>query len=194
MSAVVEGVEEEVTETCALCAVAQPTMEMLAAEPGSRVVAYLDSELIALLEPGVPGVLLAPRSHVKGLSTSPGLSAVFLAALRRAVTEVQASYGTSGAMIEPTTEVPGAVGHVCYHVVPTLRDELVAVVGARSDGRGPRSGRRPQRAAVDRAAPCPRAVEPVGRLVVTPAARPVADRPSVIRVIHLAREKAVREA
>ncbi len=123
MSAVVEGVEEEVTETCALCAVAQPTMEMLAAEPGSRVVAYLDSELIALLEPGVPGVLLAPRSHVKGLSTSPGLSAVFLAALRRAVTEVQASYGTSGAMIEPTTEVPGAVGHVCYHVVPTLRDE-----------------------------------------------------------------------
>ena len=126
MSAVVGGVEGEVTETCALCAVAQPTMERLAAEPGSRVVAYIDSELIALLEPGVPGVLLAPRSHVKGLSTSPSLSAVFLAALRRAVTEVQASYGTSGAMIEPTTEVPGAAGHVCYHVVPTLRDESSA--------------------------------------------------------------------
>jgi hypothetical protein len=116
-------VDSDVTAVCALCAVAQPTMELLAAEPGSRIVAYLDSELIALLEPGVPGVMLAPRSHVKGLSTSPGLSAVFLAALRRAVTEVQSSYGTSGAMIEPSTEVPGAAGHVCYHVVPTLRDE-----------------------------------------------------------------------
>ena len=32
------------------------------------------------------------------------------------------AYQTSGAMIEPTTDVPGATGHVCYHVVPTMRD------------------------------------------------------------------------
>jgi hypothetical protein len=109
---------------CALCAVGETSAGHPEPEAPSTVVAYLDDELIALLEPGLLGVLLAPRSHVQGLATQPGLSAVFLAALRRAVTEVQSSYGTSGAMVKPTTDVPGASGHVCYHVVPTMRDEM----------------------------------------------------------------------
>lgn len=106
---------------CALCALVQAQGGHLPSGSGI-VVVYVDDDLIALLQDDLPGVLLAPREHIGALSTFPERSARFLAALRRAVTEVRNSYGTSGAMIEPTTDVPGAAGHICYHVVPTMRD------------------------------------------------------------------------
>jgi len=86
-------------------------------------VAYVDDDVIALIDQDLPGVLLAPRSHVEALSGLSTATGDFLAALRRTVTEVQAAYGTTGAMIEPTTDLAGAPGHVCYRVVPTLGDE-----------------------------------------------------------------------
>lgn len=109
-------------ESCALCALVQaPDTGPM---PGTELVAaYVDEDLVALLGPELSGVLLAPRQHIGTLSTAPERAAVFLAALRRAVNEVQASYGASGAMIEPTTDLAGAVGHLCYHVVPTLPDD-----------------------------------------------------------------------
>jgi|GEM_PF-2444103 len=104
--------------SCVLCAVAEPAMD---AHPiqSDWIVAYVDGNLIAIVEPGEPGVLLAPRRHIPALAAEPAQSAPFLAALRRTVVEVQTAYGTSGAMIEPTADLPGAAGHVCYRVLPT---------------------------------------------------------------------------
>jgi hypothetical protein len=105
---------------CSLCAL--PVAVPGAAEVGgvAMTAVYADDELVALVDPGCPGVLLVPRSHVAGLGGMPGLAGVFLGALRRAVTAVQAAYGVAGAMIEPTASVDGAGGHVVYRVVPTV--------------------------------------------------------------------------
>lgn len=105
---------------CPLCIL--PAAVGVAVEIGGTVMttAYADDELVALVDPGSPGVVLVPRSHVSGLGEMPGLSGVFLGALRRAVMVVRTAYGTTGAMIEPTTTIPGAGGHVAYRVVPTL--------------------------------------------------------------------------
>jgi hypothetical protein len=81
---------------------------------------YADEELVGLVGPEAAGALVVPRSHVSGLSDMPGLTGVFLGALRRAVLAVQAVYGTSGAMIEPIGSMAGSAGHVAYRVVPTV--------------------------------------------------------------------------
>jgi hypothetical protein len=80
---------------------------------------YADDELVGLVGPETTGAMVVPRSHVGGLGDMPGLTGVFLGALRRAVLAVQAVYGTSGAMIEPIGSMAGAAGHVAYRVVPT---------------------------------------------------------------------------
>ena len=102
-----------------LCSVVAPGRLGVPGSAASPEVAYVDDELIGLLEPGRAGVLLAPRCHVAGLMTAPERAGTVLAALRRAADTVRRTYGTSGAMIEPTTELRGAVGHVCYRVLPT---------------------------------------------------------------------------
>ncbi|MGH9088733.1 MAG: hypothetical protein ACRDYZ_11605 [Acidimicrobiales bacterium] len=103
---------------CFLCVAAR---EQAAPAPKGTVVVVVD-DLVALIEAGTPGVLVAPRSHVDGMAASPVDAGVVLGALRRAAATVQASYGVSGASIEPTTELSGAAGHVCYRVVPTVGD------------------------------------------------------------------------
>ena len=90
-----------VTESGALCALC--TISLRSAEVGPFRVAYVDDDVIALIDQDLPGVLLAPRSHVEALSGLSTATGDFLAALRRTVTEVQAAYGTTGAMIEPAT-------------------------------------------------------------------------------------------
>lgn len=87
---------------------------------GTTLVAHVDADFVALVDVTVPGVLLAPRSHVDVLATGPVRSGAILGALRRAAITVQASFGASGTSIEPTTELPGAPGHVCYRVVPVV--------------------------------------------------------------------------
>lgn len=106
-------------DECALCDAGQLSESSCVLSGTTALVAYHDDELIALLQPGVPGMLLAPRAHIASLSTLPQFSAVFLAALRCAVSQVQTTYGTSHTLIEPKNSIPGAVGHICYHVVPT---------------------------------------------------------------------------
>jgi hypothetical protein len=83
----------------------------------SRAVAYLDDKVIALLEDRQ--VLVAPCEHLDRLPSTPAAAGVVLAVLRRAVSTIQSSCGTSGATIELVTEVDGAAGHVCYRIVPT---------------------------------------------------------------------------
>ena len=106
-------------EHCLLCEVADVSADHAPIGATDLVVAYVDDELVALIEADLPGVLLAPRVHVNGLARMAGTAGVFLGALRRAVTVVRSAYGASGAMIEPTTALAGARSHVCYHVVPT---------------------------------------------------------------------------
>jgi len=106
---------------CALCTLGLHSARPPGTESTPVVVAYLDDELIALVAADLPGAMLAPRSHVRGLPAQPGLAGPFLAALRKVVLEVQSLYETSGTMIEPTTDLPGAAGHVCYQVMPTIR-------------------------------------------------------------------------
>lgn len=81
--------------------------------------AYRDDELLAVIERDSPGVLLAPRSHVEALEVVPDRAGAMLAALRRATTTVETAYGVSSASIEPTIELSGASGHICYRVIPT---------------------------------------------------------------------------
>ncbi len=111
---------------CTLCTAAKPSADLGESEPTSTVVAYVDDEIVALLDPGLAGILLAPRSHVTVLSTEPNRSAVFLAALQRVVAMMRTTYGSSGTTIKSTTDLPGASGHVCFHVVPKLRKGAAA--------------------------------------------------------------------
>ena len=106
---------------CVVCELLSGRGDPQSLGPGT-LVAYCDDELIALLRPGRPGVLIAPHQHVGTLSALPGNAADFLAALRQTVTEVQHTYGTTGAMIEPSTDVAWAPGHICFCVVPTQRE------------------------------------------------------------------------
>jgi hypothetical protein len=89
------------------------------------VVVYLDEQVVGLIEPGVPGAIVAPRPHMRELSNMPEQAGAVLAAVRRAATSVRSTYRTSGAMIEPATDVPAAAGHVCYRVVPTTIDRAL---------------------------------------------------------------------
>jgi hypothetical protein len=116
---VVTGDEQQLG--CALCEVLSGRGDPQSLGRGT-LVAYCDDELIALLKPGRPGVLVAPHQHVGSLSALPENAADFLAALRQTVTEVQHTYGTSGAMIEPSTDLAWAPGHICFCVVPTRRE------------------------------------------------------------------------
>lgn len=111
----------DVASGCFLCDAVEPVASPAPADGDEHLTVYADDQLVALLEPALPGVLLAPRAHVPGMGQMPGLAGAFLAALRRTVTVVQSAYGASGAMIEPSTVLAGASGHVAYRVVPTLR-------------------------------------------------------------------------
>lgn len=84
-------------------------------------VEYLDDGVVALIEPGRPGIVIVSRSHLN-LSVSPEVAGVVLGALRRAACHVQSTYGTRGSAIE-RLDVPGAPGHGCYRVVPTPTDQ-----------------------------------------------------------------------
>jgi hypothetical protein len=87
--------------------------------PGTDlVVAYVDDELIGLVPTERPGVLLAPREHIQVLPRTPEASAAILAPLRQLVEQVRSFYGVTEAKIEPTTDLPKAPGHVCFHVTP----------------------------------------------------------------------------
>lgn len=112
---------------CALCGVELSSQTLPGGGADGIMVAYLDHEFIALLEADRPGVLLAPRKHVRGLSTLPELSGAFLAALRRTVTVVQSWQGASGATIEPTPPFPVPTSHACYRVVPTMGQDRCAL-------------------------------------------------------------------
>ena len=102
---------------CALCRAAREPRPA----PAGTVVLAVD-DLVALVDEHVPGVLVAPRAHMEGLTTAPVEAGVVLGALRRVAITVQSSYGASRTSIEPTTELAGAAGHVCYRVVPVAGD------------------------------------------------------------------------
>lgn len=97
---------------CRLCAAGGPSGEAV----------YRDPVVVALVDRWIPGVLLAPRSHLDVLDQRPDRAGPLLAAIRRAAQTVEEAFDASGARIEPTTELPGASGHVCYRVVPTVDD------------------------------------------------------------------------
>lgn len=125
---------------CWICELAaQPAVTHAGASRSAKgvgTVAYLDDRVIALLED--KRVLVAPCEHRDRLPSTPAAASVVLAVLRRAVSTIQASCGTSGATIELVTELSGAAGHVCYRIVPTAapprepgtidRRELVAAL------------------------------------------------------------------
>lgn len=104
---------------CVFCSMKgrAPTKPASNCTPG--VVAYLDDQLLYLFGSGVEGMVLAPRLHGGVMPTEVGASGTLLSALRIAVTDVQSAYGVSGATIEAIIDLPGAAGHVCYHVRPT---------------------------------------------------------------------------
>ena len=107
---------------CALCVLGDSPAGRLTADDAIAVVAR-DDDVVTLVQFGLPGVFLTPRHHIATLSVLPDQSAAMLAALQRTAAEVVSSSAASGAMIEATTDVPGAKGHVCYHVVPTLPEQ-----------------------------------------------------------------------
>lgn len=98
---------------CVLCELAAQPGAAVAA--GALVVSYVDDAVVALIEPGRPGVVVAPHSHGTAMTAMP---ASVLAALREAVLHVEQTYGASNARVERTVDVPGAPGHMCYRVVP----------------------------------------------------------------------------
>lgn len=102
---------------CAICGLLTPTAENLLLRAGF-VVAYADDDVVALVAGDRPGFFVAPRAHAGVPFTSPGNSAVVLAFLRQVVEEVKSLYDATEATIEPVTDLPGALGHVCYHVAP----------------------------------------------------------------------------
>ena len=80
------------------------------------VVAYIDDDVVGLVADDRPGFFVAPRAHAGTLFDSPEQSAAVLARLTQVAEEVKSLYGVTEARIEPTTDLPEAAGHVCYHV------------------------------------------------------------------------------
>lgn len=117
--ALAASVVEATDSACALCS-ADPITAGGTGPDARWSVVYADDILVALVVPDVAGVLIAPRPHIGGLATSPELAGVLLGALRKTAIAVKTSYRTSGVTVQPITDVPGAPGHVCYHVVPTM--------------------------------------------------------------------------
>jgi hypothetical protein len=115
-------------EDCLLCTLAPA---------GGFSTVYVDDVAIALVESGHTGASLAPRSHVGSLSDLGQEAGPFLAALRRVANMVQAAYRTTGTMIEPTTSVEGAPGHVTYRIVPTIRNGVEETTEPESDAPTP---------------------------------------------------------
>lgn len=111
----------EQRERCALCSVTfRSDISNLS---GCGEVAYVDDDVVALIDRNLPGVVVAPRAHVAALATTARPAAV-LAALRRAALHVETWYEAADVEITPVTDLSGAVGHVGYHVVPAASDRV----------------------------------------------------------------------
>jgi hypothetical protein len=108
---------------CAICAAAGAPAQARAETWRDRV-AYLDDVLVAFVDSDSASVIVAPRRHIGGLSLEPEFAGDLLGGLRNAALAVQLFYGASGATVEPTTTLPGAAGHVCYWVQPTLHSTV----------------------------------------------------------------------
>lgn len=113
---------------CVLCELSGPPEDARVA--GDLVVAHATDAVVALIEPGRSGVVIAPRKHV---TTMTAASAPVLAALRQAILHVEEAYGAPSARIERTADVPGATGHMCYRIVPYLDER--SLPAAREDAR-----------------------------------------------------------
>lgn len=133
-------------EECAICVATRASED---AAPGDKLreLVYLDDVLAVLVESDVEGVLLAPRKHVGELAANPEVAGAVLAGLRRAAVAVQDHYRASGATVQPKTDLPGALGHVCYWVMPTLpsptahdeahMEQLISLLRCRFTGQTP---------------------------------------------------------
>ena len=105
------------SETDGRCTICVAVQQMATASgPESTTVVYLDDAIVALFDPDLLGFLLAPRTHVRALSTEPGPSAFVLAAVRKLVAEMQSAHGWSDVKITPMDEHLGSSGHVVYQV------------------------------------------------------------------------------
>lgn len=109
--------QEPPADGCALCSAARRGATTPLSTT-SLVVAYVDDTILALVEPGSPDVLLAPRAHADGLTTEPRDAGLLLAALRRAADVVASTMEAPGSTLEPVNELTGALGHACYRVRP----------------------------------------------------------------------------
>jgi hypothetical protein len=110
---------------CAICAASHELPGETGPPAGPRAV-HADDAVIAFAEPDMNGVLIAPRRHIESLSTTTELAGDVLAGVRRAAVAVQVFYGASGVSVEPTSDFPGAPGHVCFRILPTLPARLGA--------------------------------------------------------------------
>lgn len=93
--------------------------------PQACTVAYVDDDLVALVDVRSSGVIVAPRSHAP--ATAAG-SPILLAALRRAALHVERFYGATAVTIEPGNDCCATGVHGWYRVAP---GNQLALVGRR---------------------------------------------------------------
>lgn len=106
-----------------------PGCRLCEAETAGGVVVD-DRGLVAIVEVDAPGVVVAPLAHLDVLERVPDRAGTLLAAVRRVATAVEQAYGAPSAHVEPTTDFPGAGGHVCYRIVPAPNGTMSPIDGA----------------------------------------------------------------
>jgi hypothetical protein len=92
---------------------------------GDVIAVHADPSMVVFLQPPLQLVAVAPTCHVDDLShfEAGGLGS-FLAALRRVALNVRLVFGCSETTIAPVeTPLPKSDGHVCFHVVPGLKED-----------------------------------------------------------------------
>lgn len=112
-------------DRCSLCELHRQAVRAEVPEPkdaedaehteDARTIAYVDLDVLAVVDTATLGVRIIPRAHTGSTTAAPP---ALLAALRAAVLDAQEAYAARDATIELSAGISGARGHASYYVRP----------------------------------------------------------------------------
>jgi hypothetical protein len=111
---------------CCPCAIARWVSGQSTRAVSTYVAEAVDEEAVVISGPGVDGLVVVPRQHIRGLEElSIPRRAHILAALRRATRSVRDGNPRSTSRVVVMTDPPASRGHVCFQVLPNGSDHPV---------------------------------------------------------------------
>ena len=104
---------------CDTCALMHRMADRMTRPADSADCEVVDEDVVVLTSPGLVGLVVIPRHHVRGLEELPLRErAVVLATLRRVSVSIGEKYEGSAPKVVVTTDPPASRGHVGFQIVP----------------------------------------------------------------------------